>query len=310
MNTENFSFTNKSLKEIRSHGNHAFPVDFHMDYYSPNDPSELCIPLHWHPEVEIHYQLYETVKIRVELTKYTIHPGEALWINAKQLHNCHPMGTETAVAHTIIFHPSFLYGSESSVLFRKYIQPILENPSLPALHITPKDSEQKQLLDLLHTCSTLQMDPAQTWELQLLSHLASLWGLLFSLSQRPEMQLATNKKISRDRKSLDHVLNYIHTNYANKITLQDLARESSLSTGECGRLCKRILHQTPMNYLMSYRIEQSIPYLLRTDSSITEIALQVGFSGASYYTEIFHRLMGLTPTQYRNLLRSDLTSTT
>ena len=50
-----------------------------------------------------------------------------------------------------------------------------------------------------------------------------------------------------------------------------------------------------MNYLMSYRIEQSIPLLVNTSYTITEIALQVGFSGASYYTEIFHRIMGITP---------------
>lgn len=46
-----------------------------------------------------------------------------------------------------------------------------------------------------------------------------------------------------------------------------------------------------MNYLMTYRIEQSIPLLVNTSYTITEIALQVGFSGASYYTKIFHRIM-------------------
>lgn len=61
-----------------------------------------------------------------------------------------------------------------------------------------------------------------------------------------------------------------------------------------------------MNYLMSYRIEQSIPLLVNTSYTITEIALQVVFPGASYYTEIFHRIMGITPSDYRCQIRGDL----
>ena len=94
--------------------------------------------------------------------------------------------------------------------------------------------------------------------------------------------------------------------YTGKISLKDLADAVSVSPGECERLCKRLLHQTPMNYLMSYRIEPSIPLLVNTSYTITEIALQVGFSGASYYTEIFHRIMGITPSDYRCRIRGDL----
>lgn len=114
------------------------------------------------------------------------------------------------------------------------------------------------------------------------------------MSQRPGFTIAPAKKISRDRKTLDTFLTYIHSHYTGKISLKDLADAVSVSPGECERLCKRLLHQTPMNYLMTYRIEQSIPLLVNTSYTITEIALQVGFSGASYYTEIFHRIMGIT----------------
>ena len=68
----------------------------------------------------IHYQLQGSVRIQVELTEYVLHPGEVLWINAKQLHDCHPVGNETAVAHSIIFHlllsmvPSPIFFSENT----------------------------------------------------------------------------------------------------------------------------------------------------------------------------------------------------
>lgn len=298
----------KNLKENQFHGNYSFPVDIHMDYFpiTENEEHNLYVPLHWHPEVELHYQIQGTVQIRVELTEYILHPGEVLWINAKQLHNCRPIGSETAISHTIIFDPAFIYGTESSILFRKYIHPLLGNPSFPALFIRPHDPEQQVLLDILYKCGVLQQEKPETWELQVLSYLSNAWGLLWKMSQRPELAVPPSKKISRDRKTLDTILDYIHTNFNKKITLQDLAFAASISAGECGRLCKRLLHQTPMNYLMSYRIDQSIPLLVNTEATITEIALQVGFSGASYYTEIFHRIMGVTPSEYRNLILGDI----
>lgn len=300
--------TQKNLKENQSHGDYSFPVDIHMDYFPVTKDARhnLYVPLHWHPEVEFHYQIQGSVQIRVELTEYILHPGEVLWINAKQLHNCRPLGNETAISHTIIFDPSFIYGSKSSILFRKYVHPLLGNPSFPALFIRPDDPEQQVLLDILYKCGILQQEQPDTWELQILSYLANAWGLLWKMSTRPDLAVAPNKKVSRERKTLDTLLDYIHANFTGKISLNDLAQATSLSAGECGRLCKRLLHQTPMNYLMSYRIEQSIPLLVKTEATITEIALQVGFSGASYYTEIFHRIMGITPSEYRNLIRGDI----
>ena len=152
--------TQKNLKENQLHGSHDFPVDIHMDYFPVSESGEhtLYVPMHWHPEVEFHYQLQGSVRIQVELTEYVLHPGEVLWINAKQLHDCHPVGNETAVAHSIIFHPAFIYGTESNILFRKYVKPLLGNPAIPALYIRPEDPEQQILLDILYKCGILHQE--------------------------------------------------------------------------------------------------------------------------------------------------------
>lgn len=158
--------------------------------------------MHWHPEVEFHYQLQGSVRIQVELTEYVLHPGEVLWINAKQLHDCHPVGNETAVSHTIIFHPAFIYGTESNVLFRKYVKPLLGNPATPALYIRPEDPEQQILLDILYKCGILHQEQPETWELQILSHLSDAWGLLWKMSQRPGFTIAPAKKYPETEKHL------------------------------------------------------------------------------------------------------------
>lgn len=61
------------------------------------------------------------------------------------------------------------------------------------------------------------------------------------------------------------------------------------------RLFKATLHQTPFDFLMHYRIQQSLPLLCRPELTITEIATTVGFSGASYYSEVFRKYTSCSP---------------
>ena len=58
--------TQKNLKENQLHGSHDFPVDIHMDYFPVSESGEhtLYVPMHWHPEVEFHYQLQGSVRIQ------------------------------------------------------------------------------------------------------------------------------------------------------------------------------------------------------------------------------------------------------
>ena len=57
---------------------------------------------------------------------------------------------------------------------------------------------------------------------------------------------------------------------------------------------------TPLNYMTEYRLDKSTDLLVNTTISITEIAYSCGFSGSSYYCEIFKKYYGLTPKQYRS----------
>lgn len=147
-----------------------------------------------------------------------------LWINAKQLHDCHPIGKETAVSHTIIFHPAFIYGTESNVLFRKYVKPLLGNPAIPALCIRSEDPEQQILLDILYKCGILHQEQPETWELQILSHLSNSWGLSLENESATGGSTTPTQKLSRDRKTLDTFLTYIHSHYTGKIVLKDPRR--------------------------------------------------------------------------------------
>jgi transcriptional regulator GlxA family with amidase domain len=82
---------------------------------------------------------------------------------------------------------------------------------------------------------------------------------------------------------------------------------------KCCRLFKQILHQTAIEYLLHYRIKKSLSLLTETDLNITEISDACGFRSASYYTEVFNKIIGISPRDYRkkkqkNILKKRTTS--
>ena len=59
------------------------------------------------------------------------------------------------------------------------------------------------------------------------------------------------------------------------------------------------LGMTPIAYLNRYRVAQAKRLLKETDSTITQIALDVGFSDSGYFSRVFRREAGMSPDAYR-----------
>jgi AraC-like DNA-binding protein len=98
---------------------------------------------------------------------------------------------------------------------------------------------------------------------------------------------------------LKKVLKYIRDNFANEITLDDMAREADLSTKYFCSFFKNMTGTTPVKYLLTYRIERAARKLLSTDDSITQIAYDCGFNDLSYFIKTFKDIKKITPKHYR-----------
>ena len=100
------------------------------------------------------------------------------------------------------------------------------------------------------------------------------------------------------------MLAYIQENYARKLTLQEIADASAVSTRECLRCFQAAIHQSPMEYLIDYRIQAAAKLLENTTLSVTEIAMRTGWGSNSYFTKMFRQLRGKTPNAHRKEYQS------
>lgn len=97
------------------------------------------------------------------------------------------------------------------------------------------------------------------------------------------------------------VCDYMHTHFHRQIYLAELADLAQLSEYHFCRMFKQSMAQTPQTYLLEIRIEQVKQRILAKQQSIADIALQCGFSNQSHMGRYFKKLVGISPTQYRQL---------
>lgn len=95
------------------------------------------------------------------------------------------------------------------------------------------------------------------------------------------------------------VLNYINANYANKISTQDVAHLSGLTTNSFCRMFKKTTHKSFLDYLNEFRINKALYLIENTDETISEIIYKCGFNNPSYFSKKFRQLKQMTPKAYR-----------
>jgi len=98
---------------------------------------------------------------------------------------------------------------------------------------------------------------------------------------------------------LEKALRYIDENSALPLTLEDVAKQVSLSPFHFAHLIKKELGFTFVDYLTRVRIKKAKRLLRQSDYNITQIALEVGYPDQSYFTKVFRRIEETTPKLYR-----------
>lgn len=96
------------------------------------------------------------------------------------------------------------------------------------------------------------------------------------------------------------VMEYVKSNYASKITLDDVAKHVYLSRSYLSSVFKEETGYSLFNYINRVRVEKSKLYLLDNSISLVDVAAMCGFEDQSYFTKVFKKATGVSPKKYRD----------
>lgn len=248
---------------------------------------------HWHTATEIIMPMENYYTVTVYQTKYHLNVGDILVIPSGEQHelNAPPSGSR--------FIYLFDFSAISKLKGFASILPLLNQPLLITAQTAPGIYESEY--DLLLQMRNEYFSDNNLRELIIYSLIINFFvyiGRNHFESNIDNPYIRTNKK-REYIETFNEVLDYIDNHYMEDLCLETVACSAGFSKYYFTRLFKQYTDTTFYDYLSYKRIRVAENLLSRAELSVTEIALQSGFSSISTFNRIFKKLKNCSPTEYR-----------
>lgn len=289
----------KDNRELYPHGTIDFPCAAYRMTYTDNE--EYAIPWHWHEEMEMVYVHSGQMKLQIPGRTLHLKEGEAFFINGNILH--YGIAEPVCMLHSLVFHPALIMGNPESVFARKYINPLNNGNVLDGCEMIKTDGRDRDMIRCF-----VDAFKAITLESSGFEFIAreNLSRICFHLFDKYRYKIETDDTSpGQDGTRIREMLDFIHEQYSESISLAQIAKAADIGERECLRCFQRMLQISPMQYLIKYRIMQGASLLIQLpDVTVSDISLQCGFDSPSNFTLMFKRFFRCSPREYRKRQRS------
>ncbi|MBQ7755937.1 MAG: helix-turn-helix transcriptional regulator [Oscillospiraceae bacterium] len=252
----------------------------------------LRIPNHWHSDFELLYMLKGNLNYCVDGVSCTVNEGQLLFVNSARMHYGYWEKVMDCNYICTIIHPSLM----NNYLLSKYLDVITNQKAPPFLILRSEISRERKIIDSVLKINDYANKADEGYELGIMSCIYEILRHLMNIIKAVPDTVQTD---SRRLEAMHRMTGFIQQNFKEKISLAEIAASGFVSRSTCCEIFRKYTDKTPIEYLTEYRISKSSELLIASGLNVTEIAQRCGFSGSSYFTETFRKVIGCTPTEYR-----------
>lgn len=284
--------TDRLGREMVEHGTAMFPVACYHD-----DLKEMAVPWHWHEELEVLVVEKGNVRVGVNGTEYVLGQGEGFFVNAGVLH---AVWMENTVGdcrlHSAVFHPRLVGGSVDSILWQKYVEPLITDAGRPYVPFSGNQAWEAEAIRAIERGWEACAAEADGFEFEVREQFSKV---IFLLQKYAASKEKPSGKRLREEERMKTMLQFIRSSYREELTLGQIAKSANVSENECLRCFRSIIGVSPMQYVKQTRIQKAMELLVLTDLKVSDIGSLCGFQEMSYFAKTFRAQTGCTPSQYR-----------
>ena len=288
--------TDETLREMKQHGTERFPFQYYQEHFNWNRLE--TVEWHWHSELEFVEILQGAIECHIGEEIIELREGDTFFINSGVIHKYQASKVcreKQCMFSDILFLPEII-APNSSLIYEKYIRPIVLYGK-PFLVMRQTQAWEESVQNLYHHIVNVCLDEEDLTELRIQAGISELWTRLFHYLYREESEQQENKNIltqARLRKMMQFIWDHFHE----KITLDDIAASANISKSAALRCFRSGMQTSPVGYLNDFRLNRAKELLLTSHSTVSEIAVSVGFDNVGYFDRVFRRTFGLTPKQF------------
>lgn len=292
--------SDSSLKENVTHGTQKKPITG-MRFTTGEGtgyPEHFYVDRHWHHMAEIILILKGEYEFEINLENHMLGEGDICFLNSEDLHKITGKG-RGSIHDVILFDPRALDFSYEDELEENVIGPFVSREKSFPHVITPENECYEEIYELIKRLMKQAIEKRNRWyfscKILLLELMEFLEQRNLLVSAKNILSAADKQKISRYKE----ITSYMENNYAEPITLKQLADIIPCNSQYLCRFFKEITGISPIQYLIRCRIEHACAFLKETTNSVLEISLDCGFDNVSYFIRQFKKIKGCTPNEYR-----------
>lgn len=243
----------------------------------------------WHEQLEIIYVTEGKVICECDFTRYECNEGDIVVINPCETHMVKYFDRPSHYL-CLMVDPK-LYNGHGDISSEKYIQPMSDRRVRFNRVINNNPKAKKIFVELLE-----EYKAANTaYEMAVKGHLLCFLSELF----RSEVDPGSLKHATRPSSSVAPALKYISDHFAEDIDINKLSGICCMNRSYFCRRFKQVTGRTPITYVNEYRLTKARSLLASQDGSVSEIADECGFSDSNYFSRLFTKCYGISPTKFR-----------
>lgn len=264
------------------------PVSY---YYIDKMHPSYCAPLHWHRSVEILRVVQGELIINTTGKIITAKSGEIIFINQDTVHGFSIDPECGDCIYEVIDFDLYIIMRHTTLCMD-----LLHKLSSKKIRFTSFSKSNFVAYSEANTFFNTVSQINNTNSLLIAGALFRFLGVIYK-----EHLYTKSEDLSEIDFFFKPVLEFISKNYDQNIKLVQLANISNMSVSHFSLKFNETFHQSPIQYLISYRLDKACQMLIETSYTITDIGYKCGFNDSSYFTKKFIKYKNMTPKQYRSI---------
>ena len=277
-----------------------------VEVYIDRTTEEVKPHLHTHDFIEIAYVASGRGVHKIANCVYPVSKGDLFIINYDVAHEfCYLYDVPKAplIVYNCIFTPKFIdsslvdsrdfYDLTQLFLFKS----LFPEQSKSEENIKLLEKDTRQIEEIYEKMVTEYQTQEKGYAEVIRAHIIELLIKVFRLYDK---ETSLKKCVETKRKEIIYnTIRYIKENALEDIKLKDIAAHTFLSANYLSKLFKEYTGITISGYIQKTRIDKACERLKSTDQTILQIASEVGYSDIKHFNQIFKRIVGKTPSEYR-----------
>ena len=260
------------------------------------------ITLHNHDCLEINYVIHDGGYYLIGDERYELHEGDIIILNNQEYH--YAFSTGMLLLKVLVFNADLIWnGSQMDYM---YLKAFFEKKQNYSSFISAELPIARTIADILFEIEKEWKEKKAGYGILIKANLMKMLALIYRYYEEEknfELQPADKKQLSILR-TVDH----INAHYTEHLTLKELADMVHMSENYFSSIFGEIMHMPFSQYVLERRLNHACMLLKTTNTPITDISMQSGFSGVSYFNRTFRKKFGITPGKYRTEYRINETN--